>query len=253
VRGRTGARLRFATWNVRHCLGLDRRIAPARVVDVLGALDADVLAVQELDAGQPRSGRMDQPALLADALGMSLVFCPTVKLNEGTYGHALLTRLPSIDTSVVPLPGIAGTEPRALIETTLSLGARTLRVIATHLSLSAAERALQVRAITARLAPWSDSAALLADLNAGPGQIGYRELTAGPLRDPFQRTPTRARCTWPSPWPFRALDHVLLSPSFHLRHAYVSAAGAARFASDHRPVVADVQITVGGHDDCSIP
>lgn len=52
--------------------GRDRSGTPARA-DALAAavagLDADVVAVQEVDAGQPRSHHLDQPAVLAAGLG----------------------------------------------------------------------------------------------------------------------------------------------------------------------------------------
>lgn len=238
------ARLRFASWNVRHFLGMDRRIMPGRIVAMLGSLDADVIAVQELDVGQPRSGRIDQPTFIAEALGMQLVFCKTVDYRGGEYGHALFTRLTTRETTIVPLPRLGASEPRAMIEVMLSVGSSPLRVFSTHLSLSAPERAAQARTIATRLAGWRGATAFLGDLNAGPGQIGYQELADGVLRDPMRRLELRRRCTWPAPWPFRALDHVLLSPALHTRDVHVVDRGVARFASDHCPVVADVQLTV---------
>jgi endonuclease/exonuclease/phosphatase family metal-dependent hydrolase len=42
---------------------------PARFAQAVGATGADVVALQEIDRFQPRSGRVDQSALAADALG----------------------------------------------------------------------------------------------------------------------------------------------------------------------------------------
>src|SRR5438445_13875 len=39
--------LRVATYNIHKCCGLDRRVLPARIADVLLELDADVIALQE--------------------------------------------------------------------------------------------------------------------------------------------------------------------------------------------------------------
>jgi len=40
-------RLRIATYNIHKCRGLDRRIKPERIVQVLREVDADIVALQE--------------------------------------------------------------------------------------------------------------------------------------------------------------------------------------------------------------
>jgi endonuclease/exonuclease/phosphatase family metal-dependent hydrolase len=50
-------------------------------------VDADVLALQEVDWGQPRSGRQDQTALVADAVGAAWSrFVPTLHGTPGVRG-----------------------------------------------------------------------------------------------------------------------------------------------------------------------
>lgn len=51
--------LKLASWNIRKCVGLDRRRDPRRVAGVLAELDADVVVLQEADK---RLGR--RPAAL---------------------------------------------------------------------------------------------------------------------------------------------------------------------------------------------
>ena len=41
--------LKLATWNIRKCVGLDRRRDPHRVAGVIAGLEADVVALQEAD------------------------------------------------------------------------------------------------------------------------------------------------------------------------------------------------------------
>ena len=44
---------RIATYNVHRCRGMDRRVLPRRIAEVLRPLQADVIALQEvLGAGQ---------------------------------------------------------------------------------------------------------------------------------------------------------------------------------------------------------
>lgn len=226
--------LRLVTWNVRHGLGFDRRISLERVLSVLGPLDADLVALQELDVGRARSRRVDQPAWLADRLAMHVAFAETC----GGYGHALLSRPPIRSHEERPLPRLGVSEPRALIDAVIDAGTAGVRVLATHLALIPSERSAQARTIAGELARSHVPTLLLGDLNASPGQPGYDDLVPA-LCDPLVGVPLKARCTWPALWPFRALDHVLVSPGVQTRDPRIVRSGAARFASDHRPVVAD--------------
>ncbi|MFF7246438.1 endonuclease/exonuclease/phosphatase family protein [Embleya sp. NPDC008237] len=64
--------LRIATFNLLHGMDLaDGESDPERLRAALADLDADIVALQEVDRHQQRSGGADQAAIAADALGMS--------------------------------------------------------------------------------------------------------------------------------------------------------------------------------------
>jgi endonuclease/exonuclease/phosphatase family metal-dependent hydrolase len=42
--------LKVATYNIRKCVGTDRRRQPERILAVLAEIDADIVALQEADA-----------------------------------------------------------------------------------------------------------------------------------------------------------------------------------------------------------
>ena len=233
---------RLVAWNVRHCCGLDLRVMPGRIVDLIAGLSPDVVALSELDVDHVRSQRLDQPAWIAARLGMRVVFAETL---DG-YGHALFSRFALASAEVVSLAHTPLTEPRMAIDAVLEAPSRALRIVATHLGLTRTDRAMQAGEIVARVRPSATPVVVIGDLNAGPGEVGYEELVAASLTDPFASRRVGARCTWPSPFAFRALDHVLLGPELSARHAAVLKQGPARFASDHRPVVVDVE----RHIDC---
>nr|BFF19655.1 hypothetical protein GCM10025730_31760 [Promicromonospora thailandica] len=48
--------LRVATFNIQHGLGPDGRVDNHRLADAVAGLDADVVALQEVDRRQSRSG-----------------------------------------------------------------------------------------------------------------------------------------------------------------------------------------------------
>lgn len=62
--------MRLVTWNVLHgCSPDDGRVDLDRFAAAVRALDADVLALQEVDRGQDRSGGADLTRIAAEAMG----------------------------------------------------------------------------------------------------------------------------------------------------------------------------------------
>src|SRR3954468_10677814 len=62
--------MRLVSFNLLHGMSLtDGRVDRQRICSAVAALDADVLALQEVDRAQPRSGGLDLTELAADALG----------------------------------------------------------------------------------------------------------------------------------------------------------------------------------------
>ncbi|MBA3654549.1 MAG: endonuclease, partial [Actinobacteria bacterium] len=123
--------LRVATFNIQHGRGPDGGVDAGALAVACATLDADVLALQEVDVDVPRSGRVDEAALVADATGMGVAFGPTLAIEGGLYGNALLSRDQLHDVEHVSLPVPGTREPRAAIV------ARThgVTVAATHFSV----------------------------------------------------------------------------------------------------------------------
>src|SRR5689334_5448742 len=64
------AGVRLATFNLLHGRSLsDGAVHAERVAAAVSELDADVLALQEVDRAQPRSGLLDLTVIAAEALG----------------------------------------------------------------------------------------------------------------------------------------------------------------------------------------
>jgi len=74
------ARLRIATFNLLHGRSVaDGSTDVGRLRAAARTLDADIIGLQEVDLGLARSGNVDQPAVVADALGAAHVrFVPTL-------------------------------------------------------------------------------------------------------------------------------------------------------------------------------
>ncbi len=227
------ARLRIATYNTHCGIGRDGRFSEQRILDVLREIDADVVALQELES---RASGLDMLAWLARETGLAAIAGATLQRADGHYGNGLLTRCPVLGSEQVDL-SFRRREPRGAIAADVDCGGVALRVVATHLGLRPAERRAQVE----RLIPlfrWEPEhrAVLLGDLNEW-------FLWGRPLRRLhryFEETPAPA--TFPANLPVFALDRVWAHPGSILRAIAVHATPAARAASDHLPLVADLEL-----------
>lgn len=226
--------LRIATYNVHRCVGRDGRFDPARVMRVLRALEADVIALQEL-----RWNPTDALHLLADfakQLGYRSVAGPTLLDGRGHYGNALLTRLSVRAVHHTDL-SFGRREPRAALDVSLDATSYTIRVIATHLGLRPAERRTQMKTLLDMLQKSAHrTTVLMGDLNEW--FVWGRPLRW--LHRRFGRTP--APPTFPARLPLFALDRIWVLPQEHLLRLAVHSVQPAAVASDHLPVVAEIRL-----------
>ena len=50
--------LRIVTYNIHRSRGMDRRVRPERIAEVLAAIDADIIALQEVSSGRVSRHRL---------------------------------------------------------------------------------------------------------------------------------------------------------------------------------------------------
>ena len=220
--------IRLASYNIRKCVGLDRRRNPGRVIEVINGLSADVVVLQEADR---RLGL--RPAALPHAMLEAETDFRAVDLNAsgvslGFHGNAVLVRR-GLSVSNVHLIELPGTEPRGAVS--VEIGDR-IRVIGVHLGLLRRDRRRQLAVIEARF----DDAlptAILGDFNEWRASRGLEALHHGFHIHAPGRSYHAAR-------PVAALDRVALSRGLQLRDAGVVQTLPARIASDHLPIWADV-------------
>lgn len=239
-------RLRILSWNIHRCVGLDRRFDPDRVVEVLRHHQADVILLQEVDRGVPRSRRLLLDHLLAKALEFPWSsWAEAHVLREGAYGNATLSRFPIIKRRHLDLT-VGWHKRRNALYTRLQLpqGFGPLHLFNWHLGLSAGERAKQSQRLlhtgTLRDLRLVDRVILGGDsndwrnllyLNAGIQEAGFHAWSEHGRR--------QAILTFPADAPIGALDKFFWRGPFFHEHLHVSKLELARIASDHRPIIAE--------------
>jgi endonuclease/exonuclease/phosphatase family metal-dependent hydrolase len=165
--------LRIATWNIR--------AAQSAPVDVLGAeiraMQADLIALQEVDVRTRRGSFVDEPVELAKILGFHYVFAASIKWDEGHYGLAVLSRWPLTKVRRHRLDGSPEAEPRIVLDVTVCAGGRPLRVLNHHADRRTVSRALGFANLRRIIKDDVGRGLLvLADLNEYPDAPGIRSL-----------------------------------------------------------------------------
>lgn len=246
-------RLCLLTYNIHRAIGIDRRFRPGRIVEVLRHHSPDVVLLQEVDDAVPRSRRLDLAAELAAEAGYEhFAVGHNVRLREGRYGNATLSRHPIAVHQNINLQ-VGRLRPRGCLHARLRIASahgaeRTLDLFNLHLGLSAMERARQVR----RLVGHESFAALdlespcvvAGDFNDWRSLLSPAFVQALGFRSATQLSAERPRClnTYPCFSPRGALDRVYYRGSLRLVEARASRLRVARVASDHLPVVAEFEL-----------
>ncbi|WP_264772091.1 endonuclease/exonuclease/phosphatase family protein [Defluviimonas salinarum] len=230
-----GMMLRLASYNVHKCLGLDRRRLPRRVLSVINAVGADILALQEVDHRlAPRPAAL--PHRLIERETDYTV--PPFALDGpslGWHGQTILVRR-EIEVTALRRIALPGLEPRGAVLLEAETTAGAIRVVGVHLGLIRRYRTMQIAAIRAAIGRRTAMpTAILGDYNdwsvRGSGEA---------LAPEFRLHAPGA--SFPAARPIAPLDRIALGPGLHLVDAGVHASAPARIASDHLPIWADLRI-----------
>ncbi|MEP7273381.1 MAG: endonuclease/exonuclease/phosphatase family protein, partial [Acidobacteriota bacterium] len=135
--------VRIATYNVHKCRGLDRRVRPDRIAEVLREIKADIVALQEVISADTASREHNQARYLAEELDLSYCLGENRRLSGGAYGNALLSRFPVRMARNYDITW-RGREQRGCLRADIDLGlAEPLHVFNVHLGTAFIERRYQ--------------------------------------------------------------------------------------------------------------
>lgn len=252
--------MRLATFNILHGRSpADGRVDLDRFSGAVRDLDADVLAMQEVDRDQPRSHGADLTAVAADAMDApehrfvatlagtpDLWSAATGELQPRTagYGIALLSRLPVLSWHALALPALRGRvplmvpdrrrpvvvkdEPRAAVAAVVEAAEGPVTVVATHLTFIPGWNAVQLRRIVRLVRELPRPVVIMGDLNL--------DLAAAVRLTRMRALATEP--TYPVHQPVRQIDHIVADGPIRATGARSVDTGL----SDHRALVADVVV-----------
>jgi endonuclease/exonuclease/phosphatase family metal-dependent hydrolase len=227
--------LRVATYNVHECVGTDGRQDPDRIASVVSELNADIVALQEFTYPASVALETRNPVVFTTMDRYECALGPTRQTKkQECFGNALFTRHPIVDVYRIDL-SMERREPRGALAATVEVGGTLIHVLAAHLGLRVRERRFQVRQILEYLDSVRNSLyVVLGDFNDWlPGRSVVHVLD--------QRLGKPARpASFPAYRPIVPLDRIWVHPTSALRRIFTHATPAARLASDHLPVVADI-------------
>ena len=233
--------VRVATYNVHRWQGVNGRTKPdvARAGFVISELDADVIALQEVL--RPFESEGDDPlGLLCDELNLHLAFAVTRRHRRGQLGNAILSRFPITAISVIDISH-SRIERRGALAAQVGHSGASLGVVATHLSLVDRTRHRQVQTLLEHPQMNSGPSVLMGDMNAWRNCKGSQALD--------ESLGLHHNLNWPASFPagrpMVALDRIYVR-SAEIISISQHDSPAARKASDHLPVVAEVAVEKAG-------
>lgn len=230
--------IKVASYNIRKSVGLDWRRDPRRILSVLHEVDADIVALQEVDRRFGSRVAALSPDIIADESHYDIVRFNLRPHGVGWHGNAILVRKGAevYASQTLDLPYL---EPRGAVMADVGFGNVKVRVVGMHLGLVGLWRRRQARAVLAALTEHEDEGdrlptVLMGDLNewsAHGGCVvefarGHHLAVTGP--------------SFHARRPFSALDRIIASSDLAFGDAGVHHSHLAAVASDHLPIWAEV-------------
>lgn len=247
---------RIVTYNVHKCRGMDGRVRPGRIAQVLAETGADVVALQEVWSVEDAAGESNQARYIARELGMEVYAGINRHLGGGAYGNVVLSRLPVTSSANYDITW-RGREPRGCLRVDIELNGEEvkggagskarepLHVFNVHLGTAFMERRHQARRLLGHDilndAELTGERIVLGDFNEWTRGLAT-EMLSHNFANADPRLHLRRSRTYPGLLPLLHLDHIYYDSALELTRLHLHRSRQALLASDHLPLVADFKL-----------
>lgn len=239
---------RIMSYNIHRAIGMDRRFRPERIAGLITHHSPDIVLLQEVDVGVPRSRHLNLGEELARLCGYPyLAVGLNVRLRQGMYGNATLSRFPILTERNIDLT-LPGRKARGCLYTAVALDETgpALALFNLHLGLSFRERPQQVGIVVnapeyVQLSP-AQPCIVAGDFNDWLSRIApiFTEILGFACATNRARGYQNAFLTYPSFSPTAGLDKIFVRGPLQPLKRHPCRLTVSRVASDHLPVVADI-------------
>ncbi len=233
--------LRVMTYNIHVGVGMDKRLDLQRIADVINRERPDLVGLQEVDRGVKRTEGKDEIAELATMTQMHFAFAHNLDYQGGHYGVAILSRFPisRIDHRKYENKRVA--ERRGMLRVELDVHGNTLNFVTTHLDYQYEDsRRFETEQLLGFLADIKGPLIVTGDFNDEPAGSAYKLLLSR-FEDVWMRSRAKGDgLSFPADKAVKRIDYIFTrpTPGVKAKRAWV----VNTLASDHLPVVADVEI-----------
>jgi len=233
--------IRVMTYNIHVGVGMDKKLDLPRIAAVIKQQHADLVGVQEVDRGVERTGRIDEIAELAKLTHMDFAFAFNLKYQGGQYGVAILSRYPIRATDHRLYLNTREAERRGFIRAEINVDGRTVNFVTTHLDYQYEDgRVFEAEQLLAALKDVKGPLIVVGDFNDVPTGGAYKLMSEQFADAWIESGASDQGLSYPADKPAKRIDYILSRRTDRIRSK--KAWTVNTLASDHVPVVADLEI-----------
>ncbi|HEX5701647.1 MAG TPA: endonuclease/exonuclease/phosphatase family protein [Pyrinomonadaceae bacterium] len=234
--------IRVMTYNIHVGIGMDKKLDLQRIAGVINKEKPDLVGLQEVDRGVQRTQRIDEIVELSKLTRMEYAFAFNLPYQGGQYGVAILSRFPIRATEHRLYKNLREAERRGFIRAELRIDGRVVHFVTTHLDYQHDDgRLFEAQQMLASLSDVKGPLIVVGDFNDLPSGQTYQL-----MRNAFDDAWIDGRGTgegfsYPADKPAKRIDYIFTrrTDGFKTKRAWV----VNTLASDHIPVVADLELT----------
>ncbi|HYX29927.1 MAG TPA: endonuclease/exonuclease/phosphatase family protein [Pyrinomonadaceae bacterium] len=229
------------TYNVHVGVGMDKKLDLPRIASVINQQHPDLVGLQEVDRGVERTQRTDEIAELARLTKMDYAFAFNLKYQGGQYGVAILSRFAIRATDHRLYKNTREAERRGFIRAEVNIGGCVVNFVTTHLDYQYEDgRVYEAEQLLSGLKDVQGPLIVVGDFNDIPSGGAYK-LMHDRFADAWIESHASGEgFSYPSDKPAKRIDYILTRRSDWIKskRAWIP----ETLASDHVPVVADLEI-----------
>jgi endonuclease/exonuclease/phosphatase family metal-dependent hydrolase len=229
------------TYNIHVGVGMDQKLDPERIADVIGNDHPDLVGLQEVDRAVKRTELRDEILELAKLTGMDYAFAHNLDFQGGQYGVAILSRFPIQKIDHRKYENLREAERRGMIRVEVKVGNTIVNFVTTHLDYQYEDgRVFETEQLLKFLQRVRGPLIVVGDFNDEPSGSAYK-LMLRRFQDAWTIGKAKeAGLSYPADKPAKRIDYIFTRQADHIRtkQAWI----VNTLASDHLPVVADLEI-----------